>query len=133
MFCVVELVEQAKLKIGISSDALLSKRSNRTSPCSNDYAQRLLAQWANINPELDSFWRLGSTTLCHSFPVSQLFSHDEALAIHPSTNMELSDPALKGRVSTPCRLTEAALTQRGDAIRGAHLPQEPLPDASLLP
>lgn len=46
MFCVAgpaELVEHATL-IGISSG--FSKRPRRTSPCSDDYAQRLLAQWA---------------------------------------------------------------------------------------
>jgi hypothetical protein len=55
MFCVAgpaKLVEQAKLKSGISPDGA-SRRPRRTSACSDDYAQWLLAQWATINPELD--------------------------------------------------------------------------------
>ncbi len=49
----VGLVEQAKLKSGISSDSKLLEAALANLAVSDDYAQWLLAQRATVNPELD--------------------------------------------------------------------------------
>jgi hypothetical protein len=49
----VGLVEQAKLKSGISSDSKLLEAALANLAVSDDYAQWLLAQRGTINPELD--------------------------------------------------------------------------------
>jgi hypothetical protein len=49
----VALVEQAKLKSGISSDSKLLEAALANLAVSDDYAQWLLAQRGTINPELD--------------------------------------------------------------------------------
>src|SRR6266851_5414627 len=49
----VGLVQQAKLKSGISSDSKLLEAALANLAVSDDYAQWLLAQRGTINPELD--------------------------------------------------------------------------------
>jgi hypothetical protein len=49
----VGLVEQAKLKSGISSDSKLLEAALATLAVSDEYAQWLLAQRGTISPELD--------------------------------------------------------------------------------
>jgi hypothetical protein len=49
----IRLVEQAKLKSGISSDSKLLEAALANLAVSDDYAQWLLAQRGTINPELD--------------------------------------------------------------------------------
>jgi hypothetical protein len=49
----VGLVEQAKLKSGISSDSKLLEAALANLAVSDDYAQWLLAQRGTVNPELD--------------------------------------------------------------------------------
>jgi hypothetical protein len=49
----VGLVEQAKLKSGISSDSKLLEAALANLAVSDDYAQWLLAQRGTIDPELD--------------------------------------------------------------------------------
>jgi hypothetical protein len=47
------LVEQAKLKSGITSDSKLLEAALANLAVSDDYAQWLLAQRGTVNPELD--------------------------------------------------------------------------------
>jgi len=47
------LVEQAKLKSGISSDSKLLEVALANLAVSDDYAQWLLSQRGSVNPELD--------------------------------------------------------------------------------
>jgi hypothetical protein len=49
----VGLVQQAKLKSGISSDSKLLEAALANLAVADDYAQWLLAQRGSINPELD--------------------------------------------------------------------------------
>lgn len=49
----VGLVEQAKLKTGISSDSKLLEAALASLAVSDDYGQWLLSQRGTVNPELD--------------------------------------------------------------------------------
>jgi hypothetical protein len=49
----VGLVEQAKLKTGISSDSKLLEAALANLAVSDDYGQWLLSQRGTVNPELD--------------------------------------------------------------------------------